>query len=160
MRSTQLRTGWGTLVQRLVTSEGQGVRARILLECVGREPWVQACGLWQREIGPDSWSCLLVRGSPELLHDRDFLEEVAAGRRPSDFVPGRGVLLSGQAPGALALTYAGAPESEFELDLLSGLLHVVRLTDAAERGQHPARGEAFVPALPRFSDWSKRGPRE
>jgi len=149
MRSTQLRTGWGALVATLVDSEGQGVRAQILLECVAREPWIQACGLWRRETDPESWTCVLVRGLPEQLHDVNFIEEVAAGRTPPDLVPGRGVLLSGQAAGALALTYAGTPESEFDLDLVAGLLHVTRLIDAAEQGQRSARGEAFVPALPR-----------
>src|SRR5690349_17851598 len=130
MGMTHLRTIWSTLVQSLVDAEGQGVRARILLEDVARESWVEACGLWRRESGADSWTCLLVRGSPARLHDRDFLEEVAAGRKPHDFVPGRGVLIAGQSAGALALTYAGSPESEFDLDLLAGLLHVARLVDS------------------------------
>jgi len=149
MGMTQLRTIWSTLVQALVDSEGQGVRTRILLESVARETWVEACGLWRREGGPDSWTCLLVRGSPDCLHDRDFLEEVAAGRTPHDLVPGRGVLIAGQSAGALALTYAGTPASEFELDLVAGLLHVARLVDSAEQLDSPERVEAFVPALPR-----------
>jgi signal transduction histidine kinase len=160
MASTHLRTGWSTLVQALVDSEGQGVRARILLECVAREPWVLACGLWRRGKGPEAWTCILSCGAPELLHDRSFLEEVAAGRIPPDLVPGRGVLLSGQACGALALTYAGTPESESNLDLVSGLLHVARLVDAAEREEHPSAVEALVPALPRYPAHPKSRPRE
>jgi len=160
MRSTQIRTGWSALVQELLDSEGEGVRARILLECVARESWVQACGLWRRETSSDSWTCILMRGLPELLHGGDFLEEVAAGRTPADFVPGRGVLLSGQAAGALALTYAGTPDSEFELDLVSGLLQVLRLIDAAEQSQRPARDESFVPALPHSPHRAEAGPRD
>ncbi len=136
-------------MQALVESEGQGARARLLLESVARESWVQACGLWRREGGPDSWTAVLVRGSPDCLHGRDFLEAVAAGRASPDLVSGRGVLLSGQAAGALALTYAGNPESEFELDLVSALLHVARLSDAAEQLDSSERVEGFVPALPR-----------
>jgi len=147
-------------VQRLLDSQGQGVRARILLECFAREAWVQACGLWRRETGPDSWTCILVRGLPEVLHGRGFLEEVAAGRTPADFVPGRGVLFSGQTEGALALTYAGTPESESELDLVSGLLQVLRLIDAAEQSQRPARDEDFVPALPQAAHQPEGGPRD
>ncbi len=135
-------------MQALVEAHGQGARARMLLESVARESWVQACGLWRREDGPDSWTALLVRGSPDCLHGRGFLEAVAAGRSSADLVPGRGVLLSGQSAGALALTYAGNPESEFELDLVSALLHVVRLADAAEQLESSARVEGFVPALP------------
>lgn len=154
MGTTHLRTIWSTLVQSLVDSEGQGVRARILLENIARENWVEACGLWRRESGPDSWTCLLVRGSPGCLHDRDFLEEVAAGRTSPDLVPGRGVLIAGRNAGALALTYAGTPASEFELDLVAGLLHVARLVDSAEQLDAPERVEAFVPALPRPADAS------
>jgi len=152
MGTTHLRTIWSTLVQSLVDSEGQGVRARILLENIARETWVEACGLWRRERGPDTWTCLLVRGAPERLHDRDFLEEVAAGRTPPDLVPGRGVLIAGQSTGALALTYAGTPGSEFELDLVAGLLHVARLVDSAEEQDSSERVEAFVPALPRTAE--------
>ncbi len=151
MGTTQLRTSWSTLVQALVDSEGQGVRTRMLLEGVAHEAWVQACGIWRREDRPDSWTCILVRGDPELLHGREFVEEVAAGRTAPDLVPGRGVLVSGQAAGALALTYAGAPESEFELDLVAGLLHVARLVDGAEKLGAPERFEGLVPALPHTS---------
>jgi two-component sensor histidine kinase len=154
MGTTHLRTIWSTLVQALVDSEGQGVRARILLENIARETWLEACGLWRRESGPETWTCLLVRGSPERLHDRDFLEEVAAGRTPPDLVPGRGVLIAGQSAGALALTWAGAPPSDFELDLFAGLLHVARLVDAAEQRDSSERVEAFVPALPRSAEAS------
>jgi signal transduction histidine kinase len=138
-------------VHALVEAQGQGARARILLESVAREPWVQACGLWRRGGEPSSWSCLLRRGDHELLHGQGFLEEVAAGRTAHDLVPGRGVLFAGQAPGALALTYAGAPESELELDLVSGLLHVARLVGASEEEEQQAPLEAIVPALPQPS---------
>ena len=158
MGTTQLRTIWSTLVQALVDSEGRGVRARILLESVAREAWVESCGLWRRESGPDSWTCLLVRGAPERLHDGGFLAEVAAGRASADLLPGRGVLLSGQSTGALALTYAGTPASEFELDLLAGLLHVARLVDSAEALDSSQRVETFVPALPRASESSECQP--
>jgi signal transduction histidine kinase len=150
MGATHLRTGWASLVHALVEAQGPGARSRILLECVAREPWVQACGLWRRGSDPAAWSCLLRRGDDDLLHGQAFVEEVAAGRAPHDLVPGRGVLLAGQAPGALALTYAGTPESELELDLVSGLLHVARLVGAGEVEQH-APVEALVPALPQPS---------
>jgi signal transduction histidine kinase len=154
MGMTDLRTIWSTLVQSLVDSQGQGVRARILLENIARESWVEACGLWRREGGAETWTCLLVRGSPDSLHEGEFLEQVAAGRASADLVPGRGVLISGQNAGALALTYAGTPASEFELDLLAGLLHVARLVDSAEQRDSCERVEAFVPALPRRAEAS------
>lgn len=160
MGSTQLRTGWSTLVQALVDSEGQGLRARILLECVAREPWVQACGLWRREKRADEWTCLLARGAPELLPGQCLLSEVAAGRTPADLLSGRGLLIAGHGEGALALTYAGIPELEADLDLLSGLLHVARLADAAESRDGGARVEAFVPALPRTPAAPRGRPRE
>jgi len=149
MGSTNLRSGWTGLVQALVDSEGRGIRARILLECVAREPWVLACSLWRRGSGADAWTCVLARGPQDLLPQLSFLQEAAAGRTPADLVPGRGVLLSGQSEGALALTYAGSPESETDLDLVSGLLHVARLIDAAEGESSAAPVEAIVPALPR-----------
>jgi signal transduction histidine kinase len=152
MASTDLRTGWGALVQALVDSEGQGVRARILLECLAREPWVDACGLWRREAVGGAWTCILLRGAHELLPGQGFVEEVAAGRTPADLLPGRGVLLSGGSAGSLALTYAGRAAAEPELDLVAGLLHVVRLVDAAEAQSGGGSVEAFVPALPRPSD--------
>lgn len=150
MGTTQLRTGWSTLVQSLVDSEGPGVRARILLECIAREPWVRACALWRQESAGGAWTCILTRGTPDELPPPSFLADVAQGRVSADLLPGRGVLISGKGPGALALAYAGTPEVEGDLDLVSGLLHVARLVDSAEMPATPAgRVEAFVPALPR-----------
>jgi hypothetical protein len=152
MSSTRIRTGWATLMQALIDSPSAGVRARILLDGIAREPWVLACGLWRLEESPGTWTCLLSRGAAEGLHGRGFLEEVAAGRAPADLVPGQGVLLAGHSAGALALTFAGRPESEAEIDLLGGLLHVVRLMDTADAGSEHARAESFVPVLPRAAD--------
>ncbi|MBK7645540.1 MAG: sensor histidine kinase [Planctomycetes bacterium] len=160
MGSTHLRTVWSTLVQALVDSEGRGVRARILLEGLAREPWIQACAIWRQEPQPNGWACVLSRGAPDELPGEAFVEEVAAGRTPADLLSGRGVLLSGRGLGALALTYAGTPDSEEELDLISGLLHVVRLTDAAESSNEASPLEDYVPALPHSAPGRRSKPRE
>ena len=152
MASTRIRTGWGTLIQALIEAQGAGTRARILLEGVARESWIEACGLWRLEESTQRWNCLLARGPAERLHGGSFLEEVAAGRSAADLVPGRGVLIAGQTAGALALTFAGRPESETELDLLSSLLHVVRLANAADVAPEEAHAESYVPALPRLAE--------
>jgi len=147
MASTRLRASSGALLQALLEAQGQGLRARTLLDAVAREPWVQACALWFRE--REGWTCILARGAPEQLPDRDFLEEVAAGSKPADFVPGRGVLLAGKSEGALALCWAGSVEAaEADLDLVAALLHVACLVDRSGSEDHAGLVEALAPALP------------